>query len=71
MLHAPRLRMEQGLGCGVRTQIIVANGSLSAFGLLLAALGVALAVLRAEPAADEAEAVAAAEADPVFSSEAL
>jgi hypothetical protein len=40
-------------------------------GLLLAALGVALAVLRSEPAAEEAEAVAAAEADPVFSSEAL
>ena len=40
-------------------------------GLLLAALGVALAVLRSEPAADEAGAVAAAEADPAFSSEAL
>jgi hypothetical protein len=42
-----------------------------AAGLLLAAFGVALAVLRSEPAADEATAVEAAEADPAFSSEAL
>jgi MFS family permease len=40
-------------------------------GLLLAALGIALAVLRSEPAGDEAAAVAAAETDPAFSSEAL
>ena len=40
-------------------------------GLLLVALGIALAVLRPEPAADEAEAVEAAEAEPAFSSEAL
>ncbi len=42
-----------------------------AAGLLLAALGVALAVLRPEPAAGEAEAVAEAQAEPAFSSEAL
>jgi hypothetical protein len=38
---------------------------------LLAALGVALAVLRPEPAADEAQAIESAEAEPAFSSEAL
>src|ERR1700712_5578492 len=42
-----------------------------AAGLLLAALGIALAVLRPEPAAEEAQAVEAAEAEPAFSSEAL
>jgi EmrB/QacA subfamily drug resistance transporter len=42
-----------------------------AAGLLLAALGIALAVLRPEPAADEAQAIESAEAEPVFSSEAL
>jgi hypothetical protein len=40
-------------------------------GLLLAALAIALAVLRSEPAADEAQAVEVAEAEPAFSSEAL
>ena len=40
-------------------------------GLLLAALGIAVAVLRSEPAGEEAAAVAAAEAEPAFSSEAL
>jgi hypothetical protein len=39
--------------------------------LLLGALAIALTVLRPEPAADEAEAIAAAEAQPAFSSEAL
>src|SRR6195952_5607216 len=42
-----------------------------AAGLLLAALGIALTVLRPEPAADEEQAVEAAEGEPVFSSEAL
>ncbi len=42
-----------------------------AAGLLLAALGIAVAVLRSEPAADEVQAVEAAEAEPAFSSEAL
>jgi MFS family permease len=40
-------------------------------GLLLAAFGIALAVLRSEPAADEAQAIETAEAEPAFSSEAL
>ena len=40
-------------------------------GLLLAAFGIALTVLRSEPAADEAHAIETAEAEPAFSSEAL
>jgi hypothetical protein len=40
-------------------------------GLLLGAFAIALAVLRSEPAAAEAEAAESAEAEPAFSSEAM
>jgi MFS family permease len=53
------------LTSGYRLAFVIAAG------LLLAALGIALAVLRPEPAADEAQAVEAAEGEPAFSSEAL
>jgi predicted MFS family arabinose efflux permease len=53
------------LTSGYRLAFVIAAG------LLLAALGIALAVLRSEPAAEEASAVEAAEAEPAFSSEAL
>src|SRR6201994_3513225 len=53
------------LTSGYRLAFVIATG------LLLAALGIALAVLRPEPAADEARAVEAAEGEPAFSSEAI
>jgi len=40
-------------------------------GLLLGAFAIALTVLRSEPAAEEAQAIESAEAEPVFSSEAM
>jgi hypothetical protein len=53
------------LTSGYRLAFVIAAG------LLLGAFAIALAVLRSEPAADEAQAVEAAEAEPAFSSEAL
>ncbi len=62
------------LGSGEGAHAALTSGYKLAFvvgaGLLIGALAIALAVLRSEPAADEAVAIEEAEANPAFSSEA-